>query len=119
MSRLCLPAPAKLNLFLHVVGRRDDGMHRLQTVFQLLDHGDTLWIEDTADTQIALACDLPGVSPEQNLVVRAARLLAQHAELHVAEPFAPLGFSAGDGEALRLHRRAAARRQHGQRCAKA
>ena len=41
---LTLPAPAKLNLFLHITGRRDDGYHQLQTVFALLDHGDTLQI---------------------------------------------------------------------------
>ena len=44
--RLTLPAPAKLNLFLHITGRRPDGYHLLQTVFQLLDYGDTLTLED-------------------------------------------------------------------------
>jgi 4-diphosphocytidyl-2-C-methyl-D-erythritol kinase len=73
---LCLPAPAKLNLFLHVVGRRADGMHLLQTVFQLLDHCDELWFEDAPPGQISLECELPGVPAEQNLVVRAARALA-------------------------------------------
>jgi 4-diphosphocytidyl-2-C-methyl-D-erythritol kinase len=81
MSRpLRLPAPSKLNLFLHVVGRRADGYHLLQTVFQLLDFGDELEFEDTADGAITLHSDFTAVAPEHNLVMRAARLLAaQHA----------------------------------------
>ena len=75
MNTLVLPAPAKLNLFLHVVGRRSDGYHLLQTLFQLLDHGDVLAFEP-ADT--LLLDDLPGVPREQNLVWRAARALQAH-----------------------------------------
>lgn len=69
------PAPAKLNLFLHVVGRRPDGYHLLQTVFRLVDHGDALHFSPRADGDIRLATPLPGVSPDSDLTVRAARLL--------------------------------------------
>jgi 4-diphosphocytidyl-2-C-methyl-D-erythritol kinase len=69
------PAPAKLNLFLHIVGRREDGYHLLQTVFQLLDHGDLLHFDVRADSAIRRVNDVPGVSEESDLVVRAARLL--------------------------------------------
>lgn len=75
MTRLTLPAPAKLNLFLHVVGRRADGYHLLQTLFQLLDHGDIVTLEE--HDRLALN-DLPGVPREQNLVWRAALALQQH-----------------------------------------
>ena len=69
------PAPAKLNLFLHVVGRRADGYHLLQTLFRLVDHGDSLRFSPRADGEIRLATPLPGVPPESDLTVRAARLL--------------------------------------------
>ena len=69
------PAPAKLNLFLHVVGRRADGYHLLQTVFRLLDHGDSLRFSPREDGEIQLARPLPGVPPENDLTQRAARLL--------------------------------------------
>lgn len=69
------PAPAKLNLFLHVVGRRDDGYHLLQTVFRLLDRGDALRFAPRDDGDVRLATPLPGVTPESDLTVRAARLL--------------------------------------------
>ena len=70
----CL-APAKLNLFLHVTGRRADGYHLLQTVFQLLDHGDTLDFDLRPDGDIVRTTDIPGVPAEQDLTVRALRLL--------------------------------------------
>lgn len=69
------PAPAKLNLFLHVVGRRPDGYHLLQTLFRFVDHGDTLTFAPRGDGRIVLATPLPGVPPESDLTVRAARLL--------------------------------------------
>lgn len=72
----CL-APAKLNLFLHVTGRRADGYHLLQTVFQLLDHGDTLDFDLRADTDIVRTSDIPGVPAQQDLIVRALRLLQE------------------------------------------
>lgn len=69
------PAPAKLNLFLHVVGRRPDGYHLLQTVFRFVDWQDTLRFAPREDGEIVLATPLPGVLPEQDLTVRAARRL--------------------------------------------
>jgi len=72
------PAPAKLNLFLHVVGRRADGFHLLQTVFRFLDVGDSLEIDVRADGEIRLANPLPGVPIDKDLCWRAARLLQTH-----------------------------------------
>jgi 4-diphosphocytidyl-2-C-methyl-D-erythritol kinase len=69
------PAPAKLNLFLHILGQRADGYHLLQTVFQLLDVGDTLSFTPNDSGQIRRAYDLPGVAPEQDIILRAAHLL--------------------------------------------
>jgi 4-diphosphocytidyl-2-C-methyl-D-erythritol kinase len=67
------PAPAKLNLMLHINGRRADGYHRLQTVFQFLDWGDELQFRVTDDPAIVLETPTPGVDPDQDLVVVAAR----------------------------------------------
>ncbi|CAN7179164.1 4-(cytidine 5'-diphospho)-2-C-methyl-D-erythritol kinase [Caballeronia sp. LjRoot34] len=72
--RDCL-APAKLNLFLHITGRRPDGYHALQTVFQLLDWGDRLHFTRRDDGVIARKTDVPGVPEADDLVVRAAHLL--------------------------------------------
>lgn len=72
------PAPAKLNLFLHVVGRRSDGYHLLQTVFRFLDYGDTLYIAARTDGAIHLRTPLPGVPVERDLTWRAARALQSH-----------------------------------------
>ena len=69
------PAPAKLNLTLRILGRRADGYHRLQTLFQFLDVGDDLHLTVRPDGQIRLLIPVPGVPDEENLVVRAARLL--------------------------------------------
>ena len=69
------PAPAKINLFLHVVGRRADGYHLLQTVFRFLDFSDTIRCEPRGDGRILLATPLPGVAPESDLTVRAATAL--------------------------------------------
>ena len=73
-------APAKLNLFLHVTGRRDDGYHLLQSVFQLIDLRDELHFTLRDDDAIARVTDIAGVPPEDDLVVRAARLLKSAAE---------------------------------------
>ncbi|MBB6520799.1 4-(cytidine 5'-diphospho)-2-C-methyl-D-erythritol kinase [Pseudoteredinibacter isoporae] len=72
---LQLPAPAKLNLFLHILGRRPDGYHELQTLFQLLDHGDQLNFRQRLDGTIHLAPEFPDIPLESNLVYRAARML--------------------------------------------
>ncbi|MEP6886608.1 MAG: 4-(cytidine 5'-diphospho)-2-C-methyl-D-erythritol kinase [Gammaproteobacteria bacterium] len=69
------PAPAKLNLFLHIVGRRPDGYHELQTCFQFVDLCDELTIEVRADGGIRRVSDMPGVPEEADLCVRAARIL--------------------------------------------
>jgi len=69
------PAPAKLNLFLHVVGRRSDGYHLLQTVFRLIDCCDRLRYSPRPSPNVSLAQPLPGVEEGDELCVRAARLL--------------------------------------------
>jgi 4-diphosphocytidyl-2-C-methyl-D-erythritol kinase len=96
------PAPAKLNLFLHVTGRRPDGYHTLQTMFQFLDVGDELQYEVTRDGRITRANPLPGVPEERDLCVRAARLLqaasgtTQGAVIHLDKRL-PLGGGLGGG----------------------
>jgi 4-diphosphocytidyl-2-C-methyl-D-erythritol kinase len=86
------PAPAKLNLFLHVVGRRADGYHELQTLFQLLDLTDTLSIRVRADGIIEREAGSAEIDPEADLAVRAARLLKEASG-------SPLGAS------LKVHKR--------------
>jgi 4-diphosphocytidyl-2-C-methyl-D-erythritol kinase len=71
------PAPAKLNLFLHIIGRREDGYHLLQTVFQLLDWGDRVRLRVREDGQIRRVDPSPGVEAESDLAVRAARALRE------------------------------------------
>ena len=71
------PAPAKLNLFLHVVGRRDDGYHLLQTAFRFIDYGDRLRFSPLESDAIELTRPLPGVAPASDLTVRAAQLLRE------------------------------------------
>ncbi|MGB1271857.1 MAG: 4-(cytidine 5'-diphospho)-2-C-methyl-D-erythritol kinase, partial [Endozoicomonas sp.] len=78
LSELVLPAPAKLNLFLHIIGRRADGYHSLQTLFQFLDFGDELaFFLNTGHKGVELISTLPGVPHEDNLIVKAARLLQE------------------------------------------
>ncbi len=72
------PAPAKLNLFLRIVGRREDGYHELQTVFRLLDWGDEIRLRLRNDGRIQRQSEVPGVAESDDLVVRAARLLQEH-----------------------------------------
>lgn len=96
------PAPAKLNLFLHITGRRADGYHELQTAFQFLDYGDELQFEITDNPEIKLSQPVAGVADEENLIVRAARLLQQHSScgkgaiIHVDKRL-PMGGGLGGG----------------------
>ena len=75
LTHLTCPAPAKLNLFLHVTGRRADGYHLLQTVFRFIDFADTLHFSLRTDAEVRHLNPLPGVPAENDLTVRAARLL--------------------------------------------
>lgn len=75
MNLYDVPAPAKLNLFLHIVGRRADGYHLLQTVFRFIGLADTLNFESRGDGRIERVDPLPGVPAETDLTVRAARAL--------------------------------------------
>ncbi|MGL4860630.1 MAG: 4-(cytidine 5'-diphospho)-2-C-methyl-D-erythritol kinase [Enterobacteriaceae bacterium] len=76
--RYRFPSPGKLNLFLYIVGRRNDGYHLLQSLFQYLDYGDTLTITPRQDDAIHLLTPVTGVPHDDNLIVRAARLLQRH-----------------------------------------
>lgn len=96
------PAPAKLNLFLHVTGRRADGYHTLQTVFQFLDYADELTFEVTDDGCITRAIPVAGVGEENDLTLRAARLLKESsgttkgARIHLTKRL-PVGGGLGGG----------------------
>jgi 4-diphosphocytidyl-2-C-methyl-D-erythritol kinase len=96
------PAPAKLNLFLHITGQRADGFHTLQTVFQFLDFGDRLRFRVRADGVVSRTRDLPGVPEAEDLVVRAARLLQtvsgvpQGADIEI-DKHIPMGGGLGGG----------------------
>lgn len=102
-SLLACPAPAKLNLFLHVTGRRPDGYHLLQSVFQLIDRCDTLDFTVRHDGVIRRTTDIPGVPEESDLVIRAARLLQTAAQCpHLGADIAlhkvlPMGGGLGGG----------------------
>lgn len=96
------PAPAKLNLFLHIVGRRADGYHLLQTVFRLLDRGDTVRLRLRRDGGIRRVDPLPGVAAEHDLAVRAARALQAASGTRLGADIAidkriPLGGGLGGG----------------------
>lgn len=96
------PAPAKLNLFLHIIGRRADGYHLLQTAFQFLDYGDTLTIQVTDTQQITLSPLLPGVAEDDNLIIRAAKLLQKAASIQLGahihlDKKLPMGGGLGGG----------------------
>ena len=103
MTPLILPSPAKINLFLHINNRREDGYHELQTLFQFLDYSDTLRFEPTDDGQITLSCNLKALESDDNLIIRAARILqsqysshAQGIKIHL-EKRLPMGGGGGGG----------------------
>ena len=99
---LAFPSPAKLNLFLHIVGRMNNGYHRLETVFQFLDHNDTIALRITEEKKITLLTPIPGVKNQDNLIVKAAQLLQNHthcqqgAEIKL-EKLLPMGGGLGGG----------------------
>jgi 4-diphosphocytidyl-2-C-methyl-D-erythritol kinase len=101
-ARISCLAPAKLNLFLHVVGRREDGYHLLQTVFRFLDYGDRLSFELRSDGDVIQRNPLLGVAQEHELCVRAARLLQHETGCRsgvdiVLDKVLPLGGGLGGG----------------------
>lgn len=102
MSNHPWPAPAKLNLFLHIVGRRADGYHCLQTVFQFIDYCDYLGFNVTGDGVIRRVTEVPGIAAVDDLSVRAALALQQYsgcpygAEIHIDKRL-PLGGGLGGG----------------------
>ncbi|MDR0807397.1 MAG: 4-(cytidine 5'-diphospho)-2-C-methyl-D-erythritol kinase [Enterobacteriaceae bacterium] len=96
------PSPAKLNLFLYITGRRPDGYHDLQTLFQFLDYGDTLNFTVRQDGEIRLLTPIAGVPDEQNLIVRAAKRLQQFSGCHLGADISinkilPMGGGLGGG----------------------
>ncbi len=102
LTSLACPAPAKLNLFLHVVGRRDDGYHLLQTLFRFIDFSDTLHFSLREDGQVRRTTPFEGVTEEQDLCVRAARLLQQESGCRLGVDIAlekriPMGGGLGGG----------------------
>ncbi len=96
------PAPAKLNLFLRIVGRRADGYHELQTVFRLLDWGDEIRLRPRSDGLLHRLAPMPGVPPPQDLMIRAADLLQRHSGTGMGVDIAlekriPMGGGLGGG----------------------
>ena len=101
-DKLVLQSPAKLNLFLHIVGRRSDGYHLLQSAFQLIDWCDTITLTRITENEIRHANPIPGVLPKDDLVVRAATLLKDFCqvksgvEIHLKKEI-PMGAGLGGG----------------------
>mgnify|MGYP000573615347 CR=1 FL=1 len=98
-------APAKINLFLHIVGQRSDGYHLLQTVFRLLDHYDTIYLKPTDSKHIRRVNDVPGVPEDNDLCIRAAKLLQQHTGCGrgveiLVEKNIPMGGGLGGGSSM-------------------
>ncbi len=102
LTSLTCPAPAKLNLFLHVVGRRADGYHLLQTLFRFIDFSDSLHFSLRDDGQVRRTTPLEGVAEDQDLCVRAALLLQQETGCRLGVDIAvekriPMGGGLGGG----------------------
>ena len=98
----CFDAPAKLNLFLHITGRRDDGYHLLETVFQLVDLKDKIYLLPREDGKIVLRCPTLAENPEDDLTVRAASLLKEETQTGQGadiwyEKYIPVGAGLGGG----------------------
>ena len=99
---LSLPAPAKLNLFLHITGQRADGYHELQTVFQFIDLQDTIHLEARPGNLIRRVTAWPEVTEENDLMVKAARSLVRHSGISAGvdigfEKHIPMGAGLGGG----------------------
>jgi 4-diphosphocytidyl-2-C-methyl-D-erythritol kinase len=96
---LSLLSPAKLNLFLHITGRRPDGYHELQTLFQLLNWGDDLHFTANNSGQVTLGGSFQGIPDDENLIMRAARLLpGEKPGIHIeVEKRIPAGGGLGGG----------------------
>ena len=82
MQTLTLPAPAKLNLFLHILGKREDGYHNIQTAFQFVDCCDELTFHLRNDSEIRFTSNLSNIPEENNLVVRAAKRFQKESNCH-------------------------------------
>ena len=97
-----IQCPAKLNLFLHIVGRREDGYHQLQSVFQLIDWYDVLTLKPISENEIRRIAPIPGIPPEQDLVVRAAHVLKDFCNINQGveislKKMIPMGAGLGGG----------------------
>jgi 4-diphosphocytidyl-2-C-methyl-D-erythritol kinase len=97
-----LHSPAKLNLFLHIIGRRSDGYHLLQSVFQLIDWCDTVSLKLIPQNEVRRIDPIPGLAPEQDLVVRAANLLKDFCHIQTGVEISlqkniPMGAGLGGG----------------------
>lgn len=99
------PAPAKLNLFLHITGRRADGYHELQTAFQLVDLCDTVYVTPTEDGRIVRSAPLDGISEEADLTVRAAKALQAARRNASAGASAGERAASGPGASIRVKKR--------------
>jgi len=96
------PSPAKLNLFLHIVGQRDDGYHNLETLFQFLNYSDKITLTVTETPTIELLTPIKGVKNEDNLIIKAAKLLKQSSNSSLGVKIAinkilPMGGGLGGG----------------------
>lgn len=101
-TRLTLPSPAKLNLMLHILGRRPDGYHELQTTFQFLDYGDEITFAVRDDGVIHLHTEFDGVPHDSNLIVKAAKKLQEQSGCSLGidiwiEKILPMGGGIGGG----------------------
>jgi len=101
-TNLELRSPAKLNLFLHIVGRRSDGYHLLQSVFQLIDWCDTVSLKLIPENEVRRINPIPGILSEQDLVVRAAKLLKEFSKIQTGVEIGlkkeiPMGAGLGGG----------------------
>jgi len=101
-SSLTLPSPAKLNLFLHITGQRENGYHELQTIFQFIDYADTLSFELNNSGDITITPEIPGVPLVDNLIYKAAKLITDKtgctlgADIHLNK-ILPMGGGLGGG----------------------